>query len=57
MVVVVKLFSESDSSFGCRVNRVGSNPGHDTFKGDCFSPPRGDWVPVRAEMVLVIDLA
>ena len=24
---------------------------------NCFSPPRGKWVPVRAEMVLVIDLA
>ena len=23
----------------------------------CFSPPRGKWVPVRAEMVLVVDLA
>ena len=22
-----------------------------------FSPPRGKWVPVRAEMVFVIDLA
>ena len=24
---------------------------------NCFSPPRGKWVPVWAEMVLVIDLA
>ena len=24
--------------------------------GTCFSPPRVKWVPVRAEMVLVIDL-
>ncbi len=24
---------------------------------NCFSSPRGKWVPVRTEMVLVIDLA
>ncbi len=41
---------------------VGLNPGHDTFVLDqdtfsCFSSPRGKWVSVRAEMVLVIDLA
>ena len=28
-----------------------------TLPYNCFSPPRGKWVPVRAEMVLVIDLA
>ena len=28
-----------------------------TLNYNCFSPPRGKWIPVRAEMVLVIDLA
>ena len=28
-----------------------------TLNYNCFSPPTGNWVPVRAEMVLVIDLA
>ena len=28
-----------------------------TLNYSCFSPPRGKWVPVRTEMVLVIDLA
>ena len=28
-----------------------------TLNYNCFSPPRGEWVSVRAEMVLVIDLA
>ncbi len=40
---------------------VGSNPGYDTcvLEQDtyrCISSPRSKWVPVRAEMVLVIDL-
>ena len=28
-----------------------------TLNYNCFSPPRGKWVPVRAEMVLVVGLA
>ena len=28
-----------------------------TLNYNCFSPPRGKWIPVRAKMVLVIDLA
>ena len=43
---------------------VGSSPGRDTMSlcktlnnYSCFSPPRGKRVTVRAEMVLVIDLA
>ncbi len=40
----------------------GANPHYDTcvFKAshlDCFSSPKSKWVPVRAVMVLVIDLA
>ena len=27
-----------------------------TLNYNCFSPPRGKWVPVRAEMVIVLDL-
>ena len=53
-----------NSSSGVSVQQsVGWNPGHDTCVPEqdthynCFSPPRGKWVPVRAEMVLVIDLA
>ena len=39
---------------------MGSSHGCDTCVPEqdlCFSPPRGKWVPVRVEMVLVIVLA
>ena len=46
-----------NSSSGVSVQQsVGSNPGRDTWVSEqnCFSPPSGKWVPVRAEMVLVV---
>ena len=30
-------------------------PEHDTLLYNCFSPPRSKWVPVRAQLVIVID--
>ena len=51
------LKSSSDASVQ---QSVGLNPGRDTCvpeQDTCCSPPRGKLVPVRAELVLVIDLA
>ncbi len=63
-LVVAKWFSELDSSSGGRVIRVWVRIPVMTLVSlskplyyNCFSSPRGKWVPARAEMVLVIDLA
>ena len=63
-VVAKRLRAQNSSSAADSVQQcVGLNLGRDTCVPEqdtinyCFSPPRGKWGPVRAEMVLVIDLA
>ncbi len=62
--VVTECFSASDSSSGGVVIRVWVQiPAmtlvslSNTLNCNCFFKPKGKLVPVRAEMVLVIDLA
>ena len=59
---MAELIRAPNSSSGVSVQQsMGLSPERvslsETLNRNCFSPPRGKWVPVRAEMVPVIDLA